>query len=70
MVAGLIAGLAVVIGLAVWGVTVRVDVPQMVTADGTPTKDPVLAMPVGPSIAVLSFENLSNDPEQDRQAGY
>jgi adenylate cyclase len=56
---------AVVIGLAVWGVTVQVEVPQMVTADGTPTDDPVLAMPTGPSIAVLPFNNMSGDPDQE-----
>ena len=27
--------------------------------------DPTLAMPTGPSIAVLPFDNLSGDPEQD-----
>ena len=45
VIAGLAAALAVVIGLAVWGVAVRVEVPQMVMADGTPTDDPILAMP-------------------------
>jgi adenylate cyclase len=29
------------------------------------TDDPVLAMPTGPSIAVLPFTNLSGDPEQE-----
>ena len=65
VIAGLATALAVIVGLAVWGVTVRVEVPQMVMADGTPTDDPVLAMPTGPAIAVLPFKNLSGDPEQD-----
>jgi class 3 adenylate cyclase len=30
-----------------------------------PREDPVLALPKGPSIAVLPFENLSGDPAQD-----
>ena len=60
VIASLAAALAVVIGLAVWGVTVRVVVPQMVTADGTPTDDPMLAMPSGPAIAVLPFDNLES----------
>jgi adenylate cyclase len=65
IVAGLIAGLAALIGLTVWGVSIRVDAPQMVKADGTPTDDTVLAMPTGPAIAVLPFENISGDPSQD-----
>jgi adenylate cyclase len=59
------AALAVIIGLAVWGLTVRVEVPQMVMADGTPTDDPVLAMPTGPAVAVMPFENFSEDPNQE-----
>ena len=64
LVAGLVAGLAILVGLAVWGLTIRIEVPQMVKADGTPTDDPVLAMPIGPSIAVLPFENLSDGEER------
>ena len=30
-----------------------------------PTEDPILALPNGPSIAVLPFTNLSGDPSQD-----
>jgi len=29
------------------------------------TQDPVLALPTGPTIAVLPFENMSGDPEQE-----
>ena len=65
LVAGLAAGLAILIGLATWGLTVRIDAPQMVKADGTPTDDPLLAMPTGPTVAVLPFDNLGNDAEQD-----
>jgi class 3 adenylate cyclase/TolB-like protein/tetratricopeptide (TPR) repeat protein len=65
VISGLVAAVVVVIGLAVWGVTVRVEVPQMVKADGTPTDDPILAMPAGPAIAVLSFENISGDTDKD-----
>ena len=64
VIAGLVTALAVVAGLAVWGITVRVEVPQMVTADGTPTDDPVLAIPTGPTVAVLPFRNVGDDPEQ------
>ena len=65
VVAGLVAGLATLIGVAVWGLSVRDEAPQMVKADGTPTDDPVLAMPNGPTIAVLPFDNMSDDPGQD-----
>ena len=65
VIAGLAVALAVAAGFVVWGVTVRVETPQMVTADGMPTDDPVLAMPTGPSIAVLPFDNLSGDPEDE-----
>ena len=36
-----------------------------VTRSRRPVEDPVLAMPKGPSIAVLPFANLSGDPKQD-----
>ena len=65
MLAGLVGALAALIGLAVWGLTVRIEGPQMVKADGTPTEDPVLAVSNGPSIVVVPFENLSGDSEQD-----
>jgi adenylate cyclase len=61
LVAGLVAVLAVVVGVAVWGLTIRVEAPQMVKADGTPTDDPVLAMPFGPTIAVLPFKSENTE---------
>ena len=64
LVIALAAGLAILVGLAVWGLTIRVEAPQMVQADGTPTDDPVLAVPMGPVIAVLPFHNLSGNPDQ------
>ena len=48
-----------------WWQTRAPEPAPMVTADGTPTDDPVLAMPTGPAIAVLPFENLSGDHEKD-----
>jgi adenylate cyclase len=65
VVAGLALSIAVLIGLAVWGVTIRVEAPQMVTAEGVPTDDPRLAMPTGPTILVLPFANASDDSTQD-----
>jgi adenylate cyclase len=64
VIAALAAGLAILVGLAVWGITIRVETPQMVMADGTPTDDPILAMPMGPTLAVMRFKNLSGDPDQ------
>ncbi len=65
LVAGLAAGLAVIAGLAIWALTIRVETPQLVQADGTPTEDPALAMPMGRIIAVLPFKSLSGDPEHE-----
>lgn len=62
---GAAAGLALLIGAgALWlGLQERdtPPTPQMATFDDDPTDDPILAMPAGPSIAVLPFENLSED---------
>ena len=55
---------ALVAALGAWIFLADDAPPQMVTADGTP-EDPVLAMPTGPSIAVLPFDNMSGDPAQD-----
>ena len=65
VIASLVAAVAVLVGLAVWGLTIRVEAPQMVTASGMPTDDPVLVVPEKPSIAVLPFTNLSGDAGQD-----
>jgi adenylate cyclase len=62
LIAGAAIAAAVVAGLAVWGLTLRVEAPQMVMADGTPTDDPVLAIPRGPSVAVLPFDELTDNP--------
>jgi adenylate cyclase len=63
-IAAAIAAIVVVAGVVWWQVQ-EPESPQMVDAEGTPTDDPVLAMPTGPSIAVLPFDNLSGDPEQE-----
>jgi adenylate cyclase len=64
VIAGIVAVATILIGLAVWGVTVRDEVPQMVTADGTPTDDPLLAMPQGPAVIVLPFDDLDGGDTQ------
>ena len=53
-----------VFGLGIWWTARAPSPPPMVTADGTPTDDPVLAAPTGPAIAVLPFDDLSEETEQ------
>jgi adenylate cyclase len=55
------AALAVIVaGAVLWQVTRHAEPPAEQTA-----ADPALALPTGPSIAVLPFSNLSADPEQE-----
>jgi adenylate cyclase len=63
---GAVATVVVVVGaLIVWFAT-RAPAPgETVVASTSETRDPVLALPTGPSIAVLPFVNLSGDPEQE-----
>ncbi|MDP6516639.1 MAG: adenylate/guanylate cyclase domain-containing protein [Alphaproteobacteria bacterium] len=56
-----IAAAAIVLVVAGFGVW-RATQPPATIAE---PEDPVLALPTGPSIAVLPFDNLSGDPEQD-----
>ena len=58
------AAVVIVAGVAVWQGT-KAPPPPMVTAAGAPIDDPVLAAPTGPAIAVLPFDNMSGDPEQE-----
>ncbi len=64
LVVGALAGIvaAVVVG---WWVTQGPVALQQETAEGSLTNDPILAMPTGPAIAVLPFENISDDESQD-----
>ena len=61
--AAIASSLLILVAVSIWP-QYRFDSPQMVKADGKPTDDPVLAMPTGPTIAVLPFDNLSDDAEQ------
>ncbi len=65
---GLVAAAVAVIIVAAGGAWWQMQEPepvQMVDAAGVPTDDPVLAMPTGPVIAVLPFDNMSPDADQD-----
>jgi TolB-like protein/Tfp pilus assembly protein PilF len=53
----------VIAGVAVWHTTQPPPAPPPKTT--AQSKDPVLALPTGPRIAVLPFDNLSGDPGQD-----
>ncbi len=52
----------VIAGVAVWQTTPPPPSPPETVAA---PEDPILALPTGPSIAVLAFDNLSGDPEQE-----
>jgi adenylate cyclase len=55
---------AAVIAIALWPTSESPPAP-MLTAQGMPTDDPILAMPTGPAIAVLPFEDLSEGADND-----
>ena len=65
-IAAIAASAAVLVaGFALWQLT---DLPEelgLAEMASVPSADPVLALPTGPSIAVMPFDNLSGDPEQD-----
>ncbi len=55
----------VVSALIVWYASRAPEPSETVEASTSETRDPVRALPIGPSIAVLPFVNLSGDPEQE-----
>jgi adenylate cyclase len=48
-----------------WLVSRRSEPSSEATAQKAPEEDPLLALPTGPVVAVLPFENLSEDPKQE-----
>ncbi|MEE8554379.1 MAG: adenylate/guanylate cyclase domain-containing protein, partial [bacterium] len=58
---GLAASVVIVAGVIAVGVYVTGIYDRAPTAED----DPVLAMPTGPTIGVLPFENMTGDPEQE-----
>ncbi len=64
VIAAALAGVIVLAGI-VWWQTGSPEPSPMLTADGVPTESPALAMPTGPAIAVLPFDNFSGDADQD-----
>lgn len=66
----LVAGFAAAIGLVAlgglaWWFTAGDETARMITAEIKPTPSPAPAKATGPSIAVLPFTNMSDDPEQE-----
>jgi TolB-like protein len=65
------AGISAVVGIAVLAGIVFAGVRSLLrrrsepTAEIAPEEDPLLALPAGPTVAVLPFENLSRDPDQE-----
>jgi len=58
-------GALVAVVAAIVMIAAGVGVWREIKPPGTAPQDPVLALPTGPSIAVLPFDNLSGDPEQE-----
>ncbi len=55
----------VLLALGLWWTNRGDAPPRKVTTEGTQAEDPLLALPSGPTVAVLPFTNLSGDPEQE-----
>ena len=54
------ATVLVLVGVVAWLVLQREPATQIASEE-----DPLLALPTGPVVAVLPFENLSRDPDQE-----
>lgn len=57
---GVVAAICVIAGVAIWQLALKPEAPEP-----GPDTDAILAMPAGPKIVVLPFDNLSGDPDQD-----
>ena len=59
-----VVGIAVLAGIVFTGVRFLLGRRQL-SGETTHDADPLLALPTGPVVAVLPFENLSRDPDQE-----
>jgi TolB-like protein len=65
------AGISAVVGIAVLAGIVFTSIRFLLSrrsrpaAEPAPEEDPLLALPTGPVVAALPFENLSRDPDQE-----
>ena len=62
ILAGVAVALLALVVAFLWPADHHESLPEVTTAE---PEDPILAMPTGPSIAVLPFDNMSGDPEQE-----
>jgi adenylate cyclase len=60
-----VVGIAVLAGILFTGLRFLLRRRSQPTAKTAPVEDPLLALPTGPVVAVLPFENLSRDPDQE-----
>ena len=60
-----VVGIAVLAGILFTGLRFLMGRRSRPAAETTPEEDPLLALPTGPVVAVLPFENLSRDPDQE-----
>jgi adenylate cyclase len=60
-----VVGIAVLAGILFTGVRFLLSRRSATSPEGKPEEDPLLALPAGPVVAVLPFENLSEDPKQE-----
>jgi adenylate cyclase len=60
-----VVGIAVLGGIVFAGVRSLLSRRSVAATETAPEEDPLLALPTGPVVAVLPFENLSRDPEQE-----
>jgi adenylate cyclase len=67
LIASVIGTMALLLAAAAttWWFAQEFIYPSHETVSGDAENDPVLAIPTGPTIAVLPFDNLSGDAEQD-----
>jgi len=60
-----VAAIIVIAGVIFAGFRWLVSRRSQPTTEAAPEEDPLLALPTGPVVAVLPFENLSGDPDQE-----
>jgi adenylate cyclase len=65
ILAGVMAIVIVLAGVAGWWVIAANEAPHMVTSEGTPPEGPTPATRTGPIVVVLPFDNLSGDSDED-----
>ncbi|UCG88469.1 MAG: hypothetical protein JSW71_07980, partial [Gemmatimonadota bacterium] len=60
-----VVGIAVLAGIIFTGIRFLLSRGAEPRAETKPEEDPLLALPTGPVVGVLPFENLSRDPDQE-----